>query len=627
MAWLSLCDLQTRVSPSLAGVTVPQPTQLASIEASLEDLSTALAGVRRHGAPILWLCPHLKWLPRYGPDIAAAPLLVDLAEDLTAAGELLLDGLAPALESTPPHDDAIDRLATALPALTQAQPQLSAAQARLAQAEAVWTQLATQSLSPRVARPLERVGSYLPTLRATVQMAIGLPSLLGADGARTYLILAQNEDELRPTGGFITAAGLITLDGGRITQLEVEDSYAVDDLSKPYPEPPAPLRRFMLADLWLFRDINWSPDFPTTARAAAEAYAYGRGVVVDGVVALDQQALQILLEALGPVTIPATGETVSASGAIEAIRRHWAPASGQGLTEEWWLQRKSFLGDLMAAMRHRLEQDSASLDPMALAFALYRALTEKHLLVEFWQPEVATALRDAGWSGAVAVDTGDYLMVVDANVGFNKASAAVTKQISYRVVLETDGSARAQVTASYHHSGAATGIPCRPEVRYDAVYTQMIERCLWNYVRLIVPPHAEIESWPRIVVPGHQMLSGAATTGVPDVEPAEGGSTSFGFLFVLPSGQTQDLTIEYRLPSGVSRPLDHLGTWRYDLRLQKQPGTGNTPVHLTVTMPDEATLLASWPPADSVTGREVTYAFDLSQDRSLSLIYSVGATR
>ncbi len=53
-------------------------------------------------------------------------------------------------------------------------------------------------------------------------------------------------------------------------------------------------------DLWVFRDSNWSPDFPTAARQAVALYRPGQPVSVDGVVAL------------GPVRSAGTGGRPSA---------------------------------------------------------------------------------------------------------------------------------------------------------------------------------------------------------------------------------------------------------------------------------------------------------------------------
>src|ERR1044071_2653082 len=64
------------------------------------------------------------------------------------------------------------------------------------------------------------------------------PGLAGLDRPKTYLILVENEDELRATGGYITAAGTVTVHYGRITNLAIEDAFAIDDLKLAYPRPP-----------------------------------------------------------------------------------------------------------------------------------------------------------------------------------------------------------------------------------------------------------------------------------------------------------------------------------------------------------------------------------------------------
>ena len=78
-------------------------------------------------------------------------------------------------------------------------------------------------------------------LEAGVEVLQAAPGLLGNDQAQSYLVLAQNRDELRGTGGFISGIGLLTIQDGKIMQFDLGDSYLVDDFSKAYPKPPEPL--------------------------------------------------------------------------------------------------------------------------------------------------------------------------------------------------------------------------------------------------------------------------------------------------------------------------------------------------------------------------------------------------
>src|SRR3989344_8002630 len=47
------------------------------------------------------------------------------------------------------------------------------------------------------------------------RLIVALPDVLGFRGSKTYLVLLQNNTELRPTGGFMGAFALVTMDRGK----------------------------------------------------------------------------------------------------------------------------------------------------------------------------------------------------------------------------------------------------------------------------------------------------------------------------------------------------------------------------------------------------------------------------
>jgi hypothetical protein len=301
-----------------------------------------------------------------------------------------------------------------------------------------------------------------------LEAAAVAPDLLGMDEPRTYLVLALNEDERRPIGGYITGAGEVWLEAGRLVTMTFRDSYAVDDFTQPYPDPPEPLRRYMGIDLWVFRDSNWSPDFPTAARQAISLYRPGYPVSVDGVIALDQQAVRGLVDGLGPLAMEGTEKPVTGDTVITYMRRAWAPEDGD-LNREWWKQRKSFMGPLAETAWERVQ--GGRVDWVTLARTLLRLLEEKHLLIYLRNPDAAALLSGQGWDGALrpgpalstAEGPGDFLMVVDANVGYNKASARVQETISYQVDLHQSPPQAMLTRGSSLHPGE----PLRPGLRAD----------------------------------------------------------------------------------------------------------------------------------------------------------------
>ncbi len=374
-------------------------------------------------------------MPRYGPTLAASPVLLDMAVDLAGGGRQALDALAPLTDKLSGADSqGADLLAQTVPALAATAPELAQVDARLARVQEARAGL-NGDLDPRLAAQLPRLDRLLPLARAGLQAAQVAPSLLGADGPRTYLLLAQNNHELRGAGGFISAAGTVRVEDGRVTDLKLGDSYAVDDLGQPHPVPPRPLTEQMGTQLLMLRDSNWSPDFPESAQVARALFEQDRGTATDGAIALDLEAVRRLVSALGPLQVAGVPQPVTGDDVIEWMKQAWqAPQTSEGTvqqaaTSDWWARRKDFMGDLMNAALAKVQ--GGGLDPAALAKALLAMLDERHLQVAVDDPVLARILADRGWDGGLRPPAGsDFLAVVDSNVGFNKANAAVEQQIA-----------------------------------------------------------------------------------------------------------------------------------------------------------------------------------------------------
>lgn len=589
------------------------PNQL---EESIHGTATDLETLYQELTPFLPLTPYLGWLPVYGADLQASPYLLAAARDLSRAGVILFDSLAPALQSEPGAEQN-GPLPHLVATLTQAEADMDQAEALLQQAQANLSQLETERLSPRVAYRAGQLKQYLPQAISGLHLVKGLPVLFGAKSPQTYLILTQNSDELRPSGGYINAAGHIVFDRGQIVEFVMQDSYAVDQLSEEYPYPPDPLYHYMGAEYWVLRDAGWSPDFPTTARTAIYLYQLGQGISADGVIVLDQQALPYLLQALGPIGID--GERVTSGNVVKLMRQHWAPEQGQKLNKEWWLQRKSFMLALAETVRQKFEQDFGAVNLPVLADALKQALAEKHILIYLADPGWADFLAEKNWAGSLHSTQGDYLMVVDANVGFNKASPLVERHLNYQVTLAEDGSAQAHANLVYQHQARKHLERCQQEISYDPLYEQNMERCYWNYMRLIVPASAKLISGPKVIVAGQSLLRGQPTTGEIDVAAPGSDKLSWGQLFLLAPEESNSLDYVYTLPPGTAHSVeDH---WEYNLYLQKQPGTMAPTVEVVVTLPEGAQLLKSQPKPLNQQERVITYLVSLKTDQQIELFY------
>src|SRR5690606_19883658 len=197
--------------------------------------------------------------------------------------------------------------------------------------------------------PLTTLQERLPDAIVAVEGLLQAPYALGVNGApQTYLIVLQNEDELRPTGGFISAIGEARFVQGRLESLNFEDSYVVDNFSAPLISPPPSLNEIMLAERWLLRDANWSPDGTTTFNTIQSIYENQTGRTIDGVIMLNQEAVVRLVEALEPLTLPNAPEPITGAN-LRAYMREAYSADSPDL-EAWWGNRKAFIQTLFDAI-------------------------------------------------------------------------------------------------------------------------------------------------------------------------------------------------------------------------------------------------------------------------------------
>ncbi len=129
------------------------------------------------------------------------------------------------------------------------------------------------------------------------------PELTGFDNeSRNYLIVFQNDYELRPTGGFVTAYGILSFENGKYKDLDINDIYT---LSEPSPnlKPPYPMEKFLKGDFdefpLYFRDANYSADFPTSTKRLIDIFHENKPTTrIDGVVSVNFSFIEGLAKVL-----------------------------------------------------------------------------------------------------------------------------------------------------------------------------------------------------------------------------------------------------------------------------------------------------------------------------------------
>jgi hypothetical protein len=263
-----------------------------------------------------------------------------------------------------------------------------------------------------------------------------------------------------------------------------------------------------------------------------------------------------------------------------------------------------------------------AVDPGRLASALRRGLEEKHILFYLVDPTAGEMLGDNGWDGALRRGDGDFLMVVDTNMGFNKVNPNVETTVEYKVSIEDDGSVSSRLVVTYHNQSGGSPDTCVQEAAYPPTYEEMMDGCYWNYLRIYVPEGSELAQGPKLALPEGSLRAREGETGGAPLD-TEGGATQsaktvYGVFFVVAPGESREVTFEYRLPSPVLGGEDP-GTYR--LLMQKQPGTLAVPLRVEVKLPSGSPVISTSPEASLVTAGSVVFESDLREDREFEVTF------
>jgi hypothetical protein len=578
--------------------------------------------------PFIYLGSWFGRLPRIGPTLAAAPHLVEMAAAGSEAAAYSVRAMKPALALFQEENtDGMSPLPVLVAIMADGRADLAQAVESAGRATAargaIWD---SERLPWRVRQLLDQSDQWLPFMESSLILATVAPELMGSGNPKTYVIMVQNEDELRATGGFISSAGLLIVDQGAIVGLEFMDSYLVDDyLNKPYDWPPDPLYEFMLLEGFGFRDANFWPDFAASAEKAMELFTYGLEIPVDGAIAVDQRFVQLLVAATGPLTLPAEEQVVTGDNVIAIMRDSWALQEDQA-AQSWSQERKSFIGELATVLRQRLEYEPGALDLLAVAASLAEATAGKHLQLYVRDPALATAVAQSSWDGRLLNHPGqDLLMVVDSNVGFNKVNAVVDRSLDYHVTLDANGRRQAELAVTYRHNGRAVNEECRQmgfSYRPGITYEELVEDCYWNYVRVYTPQGSRLVSGSAPPVAAASLLSGQAWPGEARLETeieSEAVAAVFANFFLLPQGQTLTASFRYELPPDLVQSSQREAYYR--LNVPKQAGARSQPVEIQVTLPDGASLVGAQPAPTAVDGRTIIFKTILDRDRSFTVTF------
>jgi len=516
----------------------------------------------------------LKYLPYFGHFYRDGQHLVAGGGHLLAAADISVKALAPYAdilgleggEKTMEEMTAEERLFLALETLDKIQPHLDEIGQKLNLARAEIDQIEPdyypEELAGRKIR--EKVRSLVKTIDNTAQLAMEirpmisfLKPLMGVPEKKTYLLLFQNDAELRPTGGFMTAYALMSVDKGKIIPGESHDIYTLDRRFGNRIKAPEPIKNYLpKVSWWHLRDMNLSPDF---AESMDLFWANAQKVIgnstIDGIIAVDTQVLVDVMEVLGPIGVAGWGNF-----SAEIDDRCNCPQIFYELElyadkplQEIKAERKGIIGPLMHSILLNVMGSPRRTWPQYFN-VVFKNIQEKHILFYFFDEEVQKAVKALGAGGTLKEFDGDYFYLNDCNFAGAKSNMFIQQTVEQQIEVAADGTITKIVTVDYKNP--EPGSDCNLESG---------ELCLNGLYR----------DWVRLYVPKGRHWLDVKGSAVEAKVYDELGKTVFEVFYgdvspLRPQGKAQ-LVFKYKLPFKLAQ--DQV----YQLLIQKQPGTKNHP--------------------------------------------------
>lgn len=378
-----------------------------------------------------------------------------------------------------------------------------------------------------------------------------LPDLLGEKEPKNYLILFQNDKELRPTGGFLTGYAIFNVDKGIIKAEKNEDIYDLDN-SIPNKEAAHPaLRKYLNVGTKHLRDTNTSPDFLTSMQDFRDMYETSpKATDVDGIIAIDTHFLVSVIKILDD-QITVNGQTFTTKEdprcdcpqVIYELENNISRPVNYIKTE-----RKSLLGDLLNALLVKALSSSPKVYWGPLFQSIIANTGEKHIMFYLYDKDAQKGIVALNAAGQIKDFDGDYLHINEANFSGAKVNIFMQETVN-QDYEKKDGKVLKTVTINYKNPWPASD-------------------CSLERAGLCL--NSTYKDWVRIYVPKGSKLIDDSGSQVKMTTYDELGKTVFeGLVTVRPMG-VATLTVTYELPEALSDKST------LPLLIQKQGGQPST---------------------------------------------------
>ncbi|MBT4849820.1 DUF4012 domain-containing protein [Candidatus Parcubacteria bacterium] len=571
-----------------------------------------------------WILDTAEVMPMVGKPISLSRNMLAVATNISEAASILNESLKSDARLTEHIDFLHIQINKTIPYLDQANADIQ--------------KISTNALPDEFRIYFDNLKASLPELTQNLHsvndMFEVLLQMLGNDAERRYLVLFQNNNELRATGGFIGSFSLIDIYKGEILDIETLKGglYDLEAGQKYKTIGPKPLS--LINPHFNIWDANWWADYPTSAKKIETLYEQAGGSSVNGVISINAEVLKNLLETLGPVSMPEYGITITSLNLFDVLQEE---VEFNYKNED---EPKAIIADLVPVVLDKLFNSKEKQKDILAVFI--SSLMDKDIQIYSNDVDMEKKIDSFGWSGRMVANDRDYLSVINTNIAGGKTDLDVFQTIDHQANIQENGEVINTVRITRTNKGDSNNPLAGFEggnVSYMRIYvplnSELIEAIGFDKMPsyLFKSPEANAKLDPDISKEENKMIDGESGTEI----FTSLDKTVFANWVALKPGETQTVLLKYKLPFTLKSKDPLINDWaskifRHDLELdnyslvvQSQSGDKNTILNSSVIVPDSLKVLwnnATEEDQISVTDHLVTFSVNLFSDQYYGFIIS-----
>ncbi len=395
-------------------------------------------------------------------------------------------------------------------------------------------------------------------LQTSAQLGSFLPDILGVNDKKTYYILLQDNQEIRPTGGFIQAIAKISLDEGRLIDQSVYTTSSIDSKVLGDVASIPEVEEYLGEPRLHLRDANWDPDLSTSSSHISWFLKEAINQPIDGIIAINYDLIRELLVIFGDLYLEEYDETINSSNLFARLE-------SKAFEDKEEYSENNFHSLILEEILEKIKNASDK-EIVQVQDVFYENLKKQQTSLFFSSTTINNAIGKLGWTGSILEPAcpsrfsedcqTDYLYQVEANVGVNKVNQYVTSRVNHIINIEQNRVVHER-SIQFNNKSHSNVWPLgnyRSYIRFYLNKSATLDKILINGGEVPQESIKQYQQHDRSVI---------------------------GVLLDVPAGDEKNITLLYSTPHTITEGSS------YFFFEQPQPGIKNRLTSITVNHPDE----------------------------------------